>query len=483
MEPCGIVIFGASGDLTARKLLPALYDLHTEGRLTGGFYVLGVARREWSSEEFRQRASEAIKEHSRFGPPPADALERFLACIHYLSADATNPAAYPLLSSRLNELDNQCGVAGNRLFYLSVAPSLYETIVENLGAASLAKEEKGWRRIIIEKPFGHDLKSACDLTRTVQAVFHEEQVYRIDHYLGKETVQNVSVFRFANSIFEPIWNRKYIDHVQITVAEQIDVGARAGYYDRSGALRDMIQNHLLQVLCLVAMEPPSAFAAAAVRREKLKVLQSIRPMTAAEVGGNALRGQYQGYRDIEGVADDSATETFAALRLVIDDWRWAGVPFYLRTGKSMAGKVSEVSVQFKEAPLQLFACTAMQPCEPNLLRLRIQPDEGIGLRSIVKTPGLDVIGHPIELDFTYAESFEGTSPTAYETLLLDCLQGDNMLFASGEWIERSWELMMPVLKAWEGERPSDFPNYAPGSWGPDAADELLTRDNRKWHLP
>jgi glucose-6-phosphate 1-dehydrogenase len=410
-----------------------------------------------------------------------------------LPVDASDSASYEKLRGRLGELDQEASVPGNHLFYLSVSPALYGDIIGQLGAAGLAAEEKGaWVRVIIEKPFGRDLESARALTQQVQSAFREEQVFRIDHYLGKETVQNLVVFRFANAIYEPLWNRNHIDHVQITVAESLGVEERAGYYDQSGALRDMIQNHLLQVMCLVAMEPPSEFAAAAVRREKLKVMQSIRPMLPREVAHNAVRGQYgagklggkkvAGYREANGVQDDSATETFAALRLEVNDWRWAGVPFYLRTGKSMAEKRSEITIQFREAPLQLFACTALQPCEPNLLTIRIQPDEGIGLRSIVKTPGLDVIGHSVQLDFAYSEAFEGSAPTAYETLLLDALEGDNMLFASGDWVDRAWELVMPVLESWEGDIPKDFPNYEAGSWGPRDADALLERDGRKWHV-
>ena len=492
-DPCGIVIFGASGDLAARKLLPALFDLYREKHLPGNFYILGAARRSWSDDEFRNRMQKAVAEHSRFGQPSRERWDSFVEKLFYQSLDASKADDYHKLSERMAALDKNQKLNGNHLFYLSVSPALYGGIIEQLGVAGLAQEGDGrWVRVIIEKPFGRNWETARDLTRQTQKVFREEQVYRIDHYLGKETVQNLAVFRFANAIYEPLWNRNHIDNVQITVAESLGVEERAGYYDQSGALRDMIQNHLLQVLCLVAMEPPSEFAAEAVRREKLKVLQSIQPMLERDVSLNAVRGQYgpgelgggkvAGYREEEGVGDDSATETYAALRLFINDWRWAGVPFYLRTGKRLPHKVSEISVQFREAPLQLFACTAMQPCEPNLLTIRIQPDEGIGLRSIVKTPGLDVIGRSVDLDFAYSEEFEGSAPTAYETLLLDCLQGDNMLFASGPWVERAWQLVMPVLNAWEAEKPKDFPNYAAGSWGPAAADELLARDGRKWQL-
>ena len=495
VDPCGIVIFGASGDLTARKLIPALFDLFQGRHLPDNFYILGLARRPLDSEKFRDKMREAVGAHSRFGQPEPERWETFVRRLHYQPLDASQPDCYQQLQARLGELDRESGVPGNRLFYLSVAPALYSGIVEQLGATGLADETLhggGWVRVVIEKPFGRDLASARELTCHVQKHLREEQVFRIDHYLGKETVQNLAVFRFANAIFEPIWNRNHIDNVQITVAESLGVEERAGYYDRSGALRDMIQNHLLQVLCLTAMEPPSEFAAGAVRREKLKVLQSIRPMLAREVPHNAVRGQYgpgesggrqtPGYREAEGVRQDSSTETYAALRFCIDNWRWAGVPFFLRTGKRMPAKRSEVSIQFREAPLQLFACTAMQPCEPNLLTIRIQPNEGIGLRSVVKTPGLDVIGQSVRLDFSYTEEFSQSAPTAYETLLLDCLQGDNMLFASGAWVERAWELVAPVLSAWEQETPADFPNYPAGGWGPTAAEGLLERDGRHWHV-
>lgn len=491
-EACGIVVFGATGDLTARKLLPALYDLHREGRLPPKCYILGAARRPLNSPAFQDKMKDAVATHSRFGKQNAEQWDGFASRIHYQSFDASQPHAYQKLRNRLDELDNAMGTSGNHLFYLSVAPTLYGDIVEQLGAAGLAAEEKGWARLIIEKPFGRDLASARRLTQQVRKAFRDEQVYRIDHYLGKETVQNLVVFRFANAIFEPLWNRNHIDHVQITVAESLGVEERAGYYDRSGALRDMIQNHLLQVLCLVAMEPPSAFEADAVRREKLKVLQSMRLLAPPAVAQSAVRGQYGpgrvngkqvvGYREEKGVDRNSATETYAALRLDIDSWRWAGVPFYLRTGKRLSARRSEVSIQFRDAPLQLFACTAMQPCEPNLLTLRIQPNEGIGLRSIVKTPGLSVIGRSVQLDFAYGEELTSAAPSAYETLLLDCLEGDNMLFASGEWVARAWELVMPVLEVWENTPPWNFPNYSAGSWGPPEADALLEREGRKWHL-
>lgn len=488
LEPCGVVIFGATGDLAARKLLPGLYDLFHEKRLPEPFFILGCARREWGAEKFRDQARAAVAEHSRFRPPPPAGWEAFAASLRYQPLEAGDPSAYGRLRARLEELHRQCGTRGNVVFYLAIAPELYPPVVDSLGAAGLAGQASGWTRIIIEKPFGHDPASARRLNAQVQNFFAEPQVYRIDHYLGKETVQNLAVLRFANGIFEPLWNRKHIDHVQITVAEDLGVEHRAGFYETAGAVRDMIQNHLLQLLCLVAMEPPSSFEATPVQEEKAKVLHCIRPLDTR----GAVRGQYGsgrihgkevvGYRQEEGVRPDSSTETFAAIRFELENWRWAGVPFYVRTGKRLPRKVSEIAIQFREAPLHLFACTALQPCPPNLLSLRIQPDEGIGLRVLAKTPGLEVVGRSVQLDFSYGADFEVSTPTAYESLLLDCLEGDRMLFARADWVERAWELLDPLLKAWAAEPSGDFPNYAAGSWGPAGSEELIRRDGRRWHL-
>ena len=494
-DPFGLVIFGATGDLTARKLIPALFDLAHTNHLPEKFYILGTARRDWSEEKFRDEMKTAVTEQGRFRPQDEDSWRRFAACLHYQSLDAGNSASYEQLRRRLEELDGKHGVPGNTLYYLAVDPHLYPEIVEQLGRAGLAAASvagRGWRRIVIEKPFGHDLASARRLNTQVRGVFQEEQVYRIDHYLGKETVQNLMVFRFANGLFEPIWNRRYVDHVQLTVAEELGVVDRAGFYDQAGAVRDMIQNHLLQVLCLVAMEPPSSVEARPVQQEKLKVLQALRPPDRRCLGECAVRGQYgpgaiggksvAGYREEKGVRPDSPTETFAALRLEIDNWRWAGVPFYLRTGKCLHRKGSQITIQFREAPLQLFACTLMEPCEPNRLTIRLQPDEGIDLRFIAKQPGLEVIGHTVEMDFSYGAELKARTPEAYETLLLDVLQGDSLLFAEGDWIESAWERLLPLLEAWAAEPPADFPNYAAGTWGPKQADALMTRDGRRWHL-
>ena len=494
-DPFGIIIFGATGDLTARKLLPALHDLASSKSLPENFYVLGVGRRDWSTEKFRQQMKKAVEEHSRFAREAAAGWDTFACHIEYFRQETSSPEAYAGLRRRLQKLDAQHHTPGNYVFYLSVPPELYPEIVKQLGQAGLAAsdaDKTGWTRIIIEKPFGHDRNSATQLNADVRRAFNEEQVYRIDHYLGKETVQNLMVFRFANGIFEPVWNRNFIDHVQISVAEELGAGHRAGFYETAGAVRDMIQNHLLQVLCLVAMEPPSSFEAAPVQREKLKVLQSLRPIDLRQLEKVAVRGQYgpgalngepvPGYREGEKVSDLSRTETYAALKLEFDNWRWAGVPFYLRTGKRMPRKSSQVSIQFRDAPLQLFACTALQPCEPNLLTLRLQPDEGIGLRFIAKQPGLEVIGEPVEMDFSYGDAFKKQTAEAYETLLLDCLEGDRMLFAQGDWVEAAWGRLDPLLATWAASPPDDFPNYAAGTWGPEKARQLIERDGRRWHL-
>ena len=490
LDPCGIVIFGATGDLAARKLLPALFDLAHLKRLPPSFFILGLGRKRWSADEFRRRIQTAVNEQGRF-KPAADEWATFAARLDYFSLDTEDPGAFQALRDRLQKLDTAHNTAGNCVYYLSVPPELYSGIVGGLGAAGLA-DGPGWSRVVIEKPFGRNLASARQLNACVQKVFREEQVYRIDHYLGKETVQNLAVFRFANGIFEPLWNRNYVDHVQITVSEDLGVEHRAGFYETAGAVRDMLQNHLLQLLCLIAMEPPASFEAAPVQREKLKVLQSLRPFDLSRLDSLAVRGQYSpgridaeavpGYRQEPGVAPDSTTETFAALRAEVVTWRWAGVPFFLRTGKRLPLKASQISVQFRDAPLHLFACTPLEPCAPNLLTLRVQPDEGIAVRVIAKQPGLQVIGQSVELDFRYRDSFADDGPSDYETLILDCLEGDRMLFARGDWVESAWEWLDPLLAAWAAAPPRDFPNYSAGSWGPAAAARLIESCGRNWHL-
>ncbi|MGH9863359.1 MAG: glucose-6-phosphate dehydrogenase [Candidatus Acidiferrales bacterium] len=490
LEPCGVVIFGATGDLAARKLLPALFDLAHLKRLPPSFYILGLGRKEWSADEFRRRMKTAVTEQGRVKPSSSE-WDAFAARLDYFSLNTKEPKAFASLRDRLQKLDATHSTPGNYLFYLSVPPELYAGIVGGLGEAKLAGGP-GWSRIVIEKPFGRDLPSARKLNACVQKVFREEQVYRIDHYLGKETVQNLTVFRFANGLFEPLWNRNFVDHVQITVSEDLGVEHRAGFYETAGAVRDMIQNHLLQLLCLIAMEPPASFDAASVHREKLKVLQSLHSFHIARLDPVAVRGQYgpgrieaspaPGYRQEPGVAADSVTETFAALRAEVVNWRWAGVPFFLRTGKRLPRKASQITVQFREAPLHLFACTPLEPCAPNLLTLSVQPDEGMALRVIAKQPGLQVIGRAVELDFRYRDSFADEGPSDYGTLLLDCLEGDRMLFARGDWIEAAWEWLDPLLAAWAATAPRDFPNYLAGSWGPAAAARLIESCGRSWHL-
>lgn len=483
-EPCTMVIFGASGDLTSRKLVPALYNLARERRLPGGFSVVGFARRDWTDETFRELLREAVNANSRSGAVDLDLWASFAQGIQYHRGSFDDADAYTRLAERLAAIDAERGTGGNRVFYLATPPEAYPTIIAQLGAHGLAHSH-GWTRIIIEKPFGHDLNSAQALNTEVLSVFSEDQVYRIDHYLGKETVQNILIFRFANGIFEPIWNRRHIDHVQITVAETIGVEDRGGYYDTSGALRDMIQNHLMQLLCLVAMEPPAVYDADAVRDEKVKVLRTIRPLSV----NDTVRGQYgpgsangrpvQGYQEEKGVSPTSQTETYVALKLFIDNWRWAGVPFYLRSGKRLPRRVSEIAIQFKAAPTMIFADTPLNDLEPNVLAMKIQPDEGISLKFSSKVPGQPQI-RPVTMDFRYGASFGVTSPEAYERLLLDCMLGDGTLFTRRDEVETSWALLTPILQAWAEGSPQPFPNYEAGSWGPAAADEFIARDGRFW---
>ena len=487
-DPCTLVIFGASGDLTRRKLVPAVWHLQQQGRLPEQFALVGVARSDMSSEQFRARMGEALEE---FVGATGDEVDAFLARLHYVSGDPGDPDFYGRLNQQLRQLDGDAGTGGNRCFYCSVPPQVYLTIIEQLGKAGLHQEHQdgaGWVRIIVEKPFGHDLDSARALNRSIHAVFDEHQIYRIDHYLGKETVQNILVFRLANSIFEPLWNRRYVDHVQITAAETVGVEHRAGYYNTSGALRDMIQNHLLQVMCVVAMEPPSSFDAESVRLEKLKVLKAIRPISIGQVDRIAVRGQYAGgsydgapvvgYLDEDDVPANSQTETFAAIEFTLDNWRWQGVPFYVRTGKRMGRRASEITMQFKQPPHLIFP--AGNDLRPSTLTMRIQPDEGISLSFNGKVPGPDVNLGTVEMDFCYQDAFGGRSPEAYETLLLDCLLGDGTLFGDSGWIEKSWELLMPILEAWNAASATRVPTYQAGSWGPPEADELFDRDWRRW---
>jgi glucose-6-phosphate 1-dehydrogenase len=491
-----VVIFGASGDLTQRKLVPALYNLRHDGLLPDGFALVGFARREKSDEQFRAEMHEGVAAHSRTQPIDEADWAGFAEAIHYHTAAFDDPAGYAGLRTLLDRLDSARGVApgqGNRLFYLATPPDAYPRIVTQLGEAGLngpppsQRAAAGWTRIIIEKPFGRDLASAQALNEHVLAIFDESQVYRIDHYLGKETVQNILTFRLGNSIFEPLWNRRYIDHVQILVAEQIGVEGRGGYYDTAGAIRDMVQNHMLQVLALTAMEPPAAFTADAVRNEKVKVLTAIRPVAPEDTDQFTVRGQYTEYRTEPGVAHDSTTETFVALKLAIDNWRWSGVPFYLRTGKALPQRLTEITIQFKQPPLMLFAhgnhaghSGPEGVIEPNVLVLRIQPNEGIAMRIGLKPPGSALRLQPVELGFDYDEGFGNASPEAYERLLLDAILGDATLFIRRDEVEAAWSLITPIIAGWAaGHTPKPAP-YWSGSWGPEAADALIERDGRAW---
>jgi glucose-6-phosphate 1-dehydrogenase len=476
--PVTIVIFGASGDLTRRKLIPGLFSLFCKGLLPERFAIVGFARAEWPDDEFRAQMLAGMKELA----PTAlneDKWPDFIPHLHYLPGDATETAAYQALHSFLTDLEEE---TANRLYYLATAPRFFEPIVTHLGRADMVTETaEAWRRVVIEKPFGHDLASAQALNELIHNVLDERQIYRIDHYLAKETVQNLLVFRFANTLFEPIWNRNYIDHVQIMVAEEVDVGHRAGYYDQSGVLRDMVQNHLMQLLALVAMEPPAAFDANAIRDEKVKVMRSVRPLSTAEICRQSVRAQYEGYRQAEGVGNDSETATYAALELYIDNWRWRGVPFYLRSGKALAKKASEILIQFKEPPHMMFTIPADEPIPANYLALCLQPHEGFHQRIELKEPGQAVKLRSVDMDFHYGEAFQPDSmPEAYETLLRNALEGDPTLFTRGDGIEAAWQVVDSVIAAWQSADAPPLTSYKPGSWGPTAADELLARHGRHW---
>ncbi len=475
-EHTSIVIFGASGDLTQRKLIPALYNLYRKKRLPEPFTIVGVSRSPLSHDAFRAHLHAAAQQFSG-DTFDAGTWQAFAQRLFYLAGDATTSDDYTKLDAFLRQ---QAGSTNHeqRLYYLSTAPALYEPTIANLGAAGMAAENGGWRRIIIEKPFGYDLNSARDLNARVHAVFDEQQVYRIDHYLGKETAQNLLFLRFANAIFEPVWTRHYIDHVQISVMEAVDVGHRAGYYDHSGVMRDMFQNHLLQLLTLVAMEPPNTLDAEAVRNEKIKLLSAVRPVRLADT----VRGQYRGYRAAEGVAPESQTATYAALKLAIDNWRWEGVPFYLRSGKALKQKVSEIVIWFKQPPLMMFDLPHSSTTSTNVLSICIQPDEGAHLTVQAKLPDARE-GRPVNLEFHYRDAFgDSAIPEAYERLLLDALLGDAGLFPRSDSIERSWAIVDPVLAGWQSDRALPLALYDRDTWGPVEADELLDLDGRHWSV-
>ena len=488
--PTTLVIFGASGDLTRRKLLPALYHLSRAQRLPARFSVVGVARTQQDDEAFRIQFRESLKEFAGVEAPQQNEVAESLASrLFYLSGELADPKLYERLGARLREIDGDEGV----LYYLAIPPDVYAPVIEQLGAANLSRAEHGWRRVIVEKPFGSDLASARELNRIAHRHFDEEQVFRIDHYLGKETVQNLLVFRFGNGMFEPVWNRRYIDHVQITAAETVGVERRAAYYERAGALRDMVQNHLLQLLTLVAMEPPIAFTAESVRDRKMDTLLSVQPLGAATShhgGADVVRAQYAagwvngsdvaGYREEPGVAATSTTETYVALELHLDSWRWAGVPFYVRTGKRLPKRTTEIAIQFRRPPLEIFRRVSASAVAPNLLIVNVQPDEGISIRFEAKLPGSRMQLAPVMMNFRYGAAFGREVPEAYETLLLDAMLGDPTLFARHDFVEAAWALITPIHERWNAERAAAIPAYEAGEWGPREADALLAREGRRW---
>jgi glucose-6-phosphate 1-dehydrogenase len=490
-DPAVMVIFGATGDLSGRKLLPALYNLAKQRSLPAGFAVVGAAIDDLNDEAFRKHASDVIHKFSRTQPIDARVLDAFLSSLSYVKVDFSKLDDFKALAQKLQELDLTRHIQGNRIFYCATPPPMYQTITLQLQAAGLNTGD-GFHRIVVEKPFGFDLKSARDLTQTLQKVLPEDSVYRIDHYLGKETVQNILAFRFANSIFEPVWNTNLIDSVQITVAEDIGIEQRGAYYDKAGTLRDIVQNHALQLVALTAMEPPLAFEATAVRDEKVKVLRSIRPLAGDEIVRSTVHGQYTkgwvlgeqvaAYREEKNVAADSQTETFASLRLFIDNWRWAGVPFYIRAGKRLPKRVTEIRVQFKRPPHLTFGREAMQEVDPNAITLRIQPEEGISLKFGAKVPSAGLRIRSVTMDFQYMTSFLVEAPEAYERLLLDCMIGDPTLFTRADEVETAWKLIDPIEESWRNGRPP-LGMYAAGTWGPPEAARLLQADGREWHRP
>jgi glucose-6-phosphate 1-dehydrogenase len=483
-----VVIFGATGDLMKRKLMPALCRLTDQGCLES-VRILGVGRSAMTDDEFLSLVHEALEDSKKIDHLDEDTWRKFSNRLHYMAGELDDETTYKQIGERLEQLANE-GASRNHIFYLATPPSLFSTIVKRLGEAGLNKEDGHWSRVIIEKPFGRDLETAEALNATVSAVFKESQIYRIDHYLGKDTVQNILVFRFGNSMFEPIWNRNYVDYVEITAAESLGVGSRAGYYEGAGALRDMVANHLLQLLTLTAMEPPVAFDADNVREEKVQVLRSIRRMKPEQVAEHTVRAQYgpgeidgeklKGYKEEEGVAPDSVTETYAAIEFNISNWRWSGVPFYVRTGKRLARQLTEIAVHLKRTPQALFARTPTEEMEPNVIVLRIQPNEGITVTFGAKRPGFEMVTNTVHMDFCYQTGFGVESPDAYEMLLLDVMQGDATLFTRSDEVEAQWRLITPIEEAWAHQGVKELPVYAAGSDGPAEADDLIIGNGHHW---
>ncbi|MEW6301864.1 MAG: glucose-6-phosphate dehydrogenase [Verrucomicrobiota bacterium] len=495
IQPCSIVIFGASGDLTARKLIPALYHLFIEKQMPDPFRVVGFARRDKSNDTWRDELRQGVEQFSRTKSVDNDLWTAFAANIHYCQGDLTEEAAYKKLEQLLGSFGNE-SLRHNLLFYLAISPSQFADVVENCNRANLLRREEAgsfWQRVVVEKPFGHDLSSAQKLNGDLTKFAHEKQIYRIDHYLGKETVQNILMFRFSNAIFEQLWNRQSVDHIQITVSEKLGVGARGGYYEEAGALRDMVQNHLLQVLSLIAMEPPVSLEAEAVRDEKVKLLKSIRPLSEGQVAKQVVRGQYfagmmdgqlrAGYRQEPKVKTDSNVETYVALKLFIDNWRWSGVPFFLRTGKSLPLSASEVRVQFRPTPNVLFAAQCGAMLDPNALTLRLQPNEGIYLRFNGKVPGTSLSVRPVRMNFSYNSEFGAYTPEAYERLLLEAMAGDATLFIRRDEVETAWGIVDPIRKGWRGKPLTNREFYSAGTWGPVAAEDLLAETGHTWRDP